>query len=204
MGVFLLLCAGTLLDRGMMLIDQAYAVRREENRPPAEWSSIPALKGLHIAERESFFAAAERAVSPDERRTLVREAGELRRRQELRQGEYMQTLLAGVADLKPVVKPGDSIVTLDMVNPFPAMMGLRNAKGSWLTLHADRTISKAHHPAPEVFFADADHVMIAKDSMVQPTADLMLELYGEWLRAHYEESSESAHWRRFSRKKPAA
>jgi hypothetical protein len=204
MGVFLLLAAGTLLDRGMMLIDQAYAARREENRLPTPWSDIPAFKGVYIAERESFFTRAERAITPDDRRKLVRMSGELGRREDLRQGEYMETILSGIADLKPVVKPGDSIVTLDMANPFSFMMDARDARGALLTMHRDRSISEKLHPKPEDIFADADHVMIAKASMVQPTAELVLKLYDPWLTSHYVERVESAFWIRYSRKKPAA
>lgn len=54
------------------------------------------------------------------------------------------------------------------------------------------------HPAPEAMFADADHVMIARMSMVQPTADRMRELDGAWLDQSYGERVEMLYWTRWS------
>ena len=106
-------------------------------------------------------------------------------------------------DLAPVVKRGETVTTLDMTNPFPFLMNLRAPEGGWLTLHMNRTISEEVHPAPEAMFADADHVMIAKMSMVQSTADLMMDLYGPWLDANYGERVETLYWTRWSHQKPA-
>ena len=42
-GAFGMLAASQVLDRGMVLIDQAYAVLREEAREPAPWASVHAF-----------------------------------------------------------------------------------------------------------------------------------------------------------------
>lgn len=160
------------------------------------------MKGFYIPERESVFDRVANASSPDERRKQLLLAGMVKRKHELRQGEYMETLVAGLADLGDVMKPGESVVTLDMVNPFEFMMQTRPAEGSYLTLHKDRTISAKAHPAPEAMFADADRVMIAKMSLVQATADLMAETYAGWLDANYDAKIETSYWTRWSRKKP--
>jgi hypothetical protein len=89
-----------------------------------------------------------------------------------------------------------------MTNPFPFLMNVRPPKGGWLTLHKNRTISEAMHPAPEVMFNDTDHVMIAKMSMVQSTADLLRDIYGEWLDANYSEKVDTLYWTRWSHRKP--
>jgi hypothetical protein len=52
LGCFFMLAASPLLDRGMLLIDQAYAIRREQTRPPTAWADVPALKGVFIPERK--------------------------------------------------------------------------------------------------------------------------------------------------------
>ncbi|MEZ6030278.1 MAG: hypothetical protein R3C46_11065 [Hyphomonadaceae bacterium] len=203
-GAFAMLAASQVLDRGMVLIDHAYAILREEAREPAEWAALPAFRNVYVPERESMFnRAINKSETPEERIHNIWLSGQYGRRQELRQGEYMETLLAGVEDLKRVVRRGETVNTLDMTNPFPFLMNLRAPKGGWLTLHMNRTISEDVHPAPEVMFADSDHVMIAKMSMVQSTADLMKQVYGDWLDANYGERVETLYWTRWSHRKPA-
>ena len=202
-GAFGMLAASQVLDRGMVLIDHAYAILREEAREPAQWASVPAFQGVYVPERESMFSrAVSKSETPEARIHNIWLSGQYGRRQELRQGEYMETLLAGMEDLAPVVKRGETVTTLDMTNPFPFLMNLRAPKGGWLTLHMNRTISEAVHPEPAAMFADADHVMIAKMSMVQSTADLMMDLYGPWLDENYGTRVETLYWTRWSHRKP--
>jgi len=201
-GVFAILAGSHLLDRGLVLIDQAYAGLREQIREPSRWAAIPAFRHVYVPERESMFQRVlERSASPEAQIKNVGVSGQFGRRQELRQGEYMETLLAGIEDLRSVARPGDSVTTLDMTNPFPFLMNLRAPRGGWLTLHHNRTIGSDVHPSPEVMFADADHVMIARMSMVQPTADLMRELYGAWLDQSYSERVETLYWTRWSHRR---
>lgn len=200
-GCFMMLAAGPVLIHSMTVMDQVASARREETRPAADWSHIPALKGVHVVERESFFPLIESAATPDERAELVQFMGAMGRRMDLRQGEYMQVVLKGYEDLKSVVRPGDSVVTLDMSNPFSFLLGTRPAAGSWLSLHSSRTVSEDHYPDAALMFADADHVMIAKVSMLQSTSELMETLYGGWLAGHYEQRVESPFWIRYSRRK---
>lgn len=204
-GAFAMLSLAIILDRGLVMIDQAYATLREQSRPAAPWARETALRNVYIPERESLLdrTVATTPATVDGRLHNFWLSGQFGRRQELRQGEYMETLLAGVDDLKPVVKPGESITTLDMTNPFPFLMNARVPKGGWLTLHMNRTISEAKHPAPDVMFADTDHVMISKMSMVQSTADLARDLYGAWLDQHYASRVETTYWTRWSHRKPA-
>ena len=202
-GAFAMLALASILDRGMVLIDQAYAILREESRPPAPWAREAALRNVYIPERESLFnRQINKSGTPEERLHNLWLFGQLGRKQELRQGEYMETLMAGVDDLRTVMKPGETVTTLDMTNPFPFLMNVRPPKGGWLTLHKNRTISEEMHPAPEVMFNDTDHVMIAKMSMVQSTADLLRDIYGEWLDANYSEKVDTLYWTRWSHRKP--
>ncbi len=202
-GAFSMLAGAVVLERSFVLIDQAYATLREQARPPAPWAREVALRNVYIPERESLFnRAVNMSETPDDRLHNVWLSGQLGRRQELRQGEYMETLMAGVDDLKTVAKPGESITTLDMTNPFPFLMNARVPKGAWLTVHKNRTISEEKHPHAEVLFADTDHVMIAKMSMVQSTADLMRDIYSPWLDEHYADRVETTYWTRWSHRKP--
>ena len=203
-GAFAMLALASILDRGMVLIDQSYAILREQGRPAAPWAREKALRNVYIPERESLFnRTINKSETPEERLHNLWLFGQLGRKQELRQGEYMETLMAGVDDLRTVMKPGETVTTLDMTNPFPFLMNVRPPQGGWLTLHKNRTISEEMHPAPEVMFNDTDHVMIAKMSMVQSTADLLRDIYGEWLDANYGERVDTLYWTRWSHRKPA-
>lgn len=203
LGAFGMLAASQILDRGLVLVDHAYALLREEGREPAAWAGVPALRNVYVPERESMFSRAlTKSDTPEARIHNIWLSGQYGRRQELRQGEYMETLLAGIEDLRPVVKRGETVTTLDMTNPFPFLMNLRAPRGGWLTLHMNRTISEDVHPEPAVMFADADHVMIAKMSMVQSTANLMMDVYGPWLDDNYAERVETLYWTRWSHRKP--
>jgi hypothetical protein len=202
--VFLLLCSSLLLDRGLTMIDQAYAAHREHLRGPTPWTATPGLRGVYVMERESYLGELRSADTEDKRiRTFMR-INQMGRLQPLRQQEYMETLVAGAADLRGVIKPGESIVTLDMSNPFPFMLNARPAKGSWLTMDAGRTLTEKMHPAPEDIFADADHVMIAKLSLTYTSSVLAMNVYAPWLAQHYAERVETPYWVRFSHRKPAA
>jgi hypothetical protein len=99
------------------------------------------------------------------------------------------------------MRPGDSVVTLAMSNPFPALLDTREARGASLSLQDERTVDKATYLAPKAMFRDADHVMIPRVSMVGSTSELMSKLYGPWLSAHYEQHVDSAYWSRWSRRK---
>lgn len=200
-GCFLMLAAAPVLVHSMTLMDQVASARREETRPAASWSAIPALQGVHVVERESFFPMLERSETPEARAKTFELMRVMGRRMDLRQGEYMQVVLAGLADLQKVVIEGDSVVTLDMANPFAFLLESRPADGSWLSLHSTRTVDEDYFPDPALMFADADHVMIPKTSMLQSTSELMAELYDDWLTAHYEQRVETTFWVRYSRRK---
>lgn len=203
-GCFMILAAQPLLVPFMTVMDLAVAIRREEARPPARWSHIPALKGVHIVERETILPAMNVQDAGQDRIDLVHIIGAVGRRQEMRQGEFMHVILAGVKDLETVLRPGDSVIALDMSSPFAFLLNARQARGAPLSLHEGRTVSEEHHPEPEVMFADADHVMIARLSMLQSTSELMQDVYGDWLTANYEQRVESEFWIRFSRRKTVA
>lgn len=202
--VFLLLCSSLLLNRSLLMIDQAYAAHREHLRGPTPWAGIPGLRGVYVMERESFLRDVRAADTEDKRIETFMRLNQMGRLQPLRQQEYMETLVAGADDLRRAIKPGESIATLDMSNPFPFMLNARPARGSWLTMDAGRTVSAKLHPPPEAIFADADHVMIAKLSLTYASSLLAMKVYAPWLTEHYGERVETPYWVRFSHRKPAA
>ncbi len=195
---FLISTLAIIFDRSIIMVDQAIASRREEVREPAHWAGIPAMKRVYIAEREGAFdrlQSAENDIELMEEFHLVNRIGS---KEYMRQGEYMIGLMSGMAELEAVMRPGDSVASLDMANPFPFLMNARSAHGSYITLDGDRTISEDLHPDPEVLFADTDHVMIPKVAMLQHTVELVNELYDGWLTENYEQRNETVYWVRYS------
>jgi hypothetical protein len=199
-GVFAMVISAPLLDRTFGLIQQTSGARREETRPPAAWAGIPALKNVHMAERENLFEKVSAATTQNERLDAWHFSNRMKRKEVQRQGEYMASVMAGMEDLKPVLRPNDSIVTLEMANPFPFLLNARSAKGSYLTLDDGRTLSPTVYPDAASMFADADHVMIPRTSS-RSTAETAMHLYAGWLTAHYESRVETLWWTRWSRRK---
>lgn len=199
-GAFALTVMPVMLDRSLGLIQQASGARREEVRPPAAWAGIPAMRGVYLAERDNMFARVAAADTPHAMADAWMLANQMKRRDGVRQGEYMASLMAGMEELRAVMRPGDSVASIEMANPFPFLMGVRPAKGSYLTLDGERTFSLKIHPDPEDMFADADHVMIPRQS--ERTASLALHLYDAWLTRHYVERAESLFWVRYSHRRP--
>lgn len=200
-GAFTLSLLPVIFDRSLASIDQLLGMRREEIRADAPWSNIPALKNVYFAEREDAFAKLLDAKTPAQLLDAYHLSNRLRRKEPVRQGESMNMILAGIADLRTVMKPNDSIAALDMDNPFPFMMNARSARGSYITLDGNRTFSMDVYPDPAVMFGDADHVMMPKVTTLQHIQQMAGKIYGKWLDAHYEERVETLYWARWSRRK---
>lgn len=198
---FMISTLGIVFNRSIAVVDQAIASRREEVREPAPWADIPAMRGIYIAERENAFKLLRDATNDIELLEAYHYVNRMGRKESMRQGEYMVALMEGMQELEAVMRPGDSVATLDMANPFPFLMHARSAGGSYITLDADRTISERLHPDPEVLFADTDHVMIPRAAMLQHTIQFVNEVYGDWLTENYEQREETLYWTRYSFKR---
>lgn len=191
-----------VMDRSAGLLGQTTVARREEARPAPAWSTIPAMKNVFAQERESVLARIEAANDEDTKLQAFRNAAMFGRRQYLRSGEYMASLMAAMAELRPVMKPDETVVDLDFSSPFAFLTGTRAAKGYWITFDDGRTIDGKTFPKPEDLFADADHVMSPKLFVEPDTAMRLRSLYSDWLDAHYAERVETPYWVRWSHRRP--
>jgi hypothetical protein len=198
---FALTVAWPVVDRSAALMQQVAGTRREEIREPAPWSGIAALRNVYLPERENMLAPLKEAKSSKDLLDEFHYANRFGRKESLRVGEYMAGIMAGMDELKAVMRPGDSVAQLDIAGPLPFLLQARPALGSYITLHAGRTVDDAHHPDPAKLFADTDHVMIPRTAMIQETPALMLTLYDAWLTANYEERVVTDYWIRYSRRK---
>jgi len=193
-----------ILERSSGLLGQTMVARREEARLAPEWAGIPAMKGVYAQERESMIDGTREAATTDERLGAFRTMAMYGRRQVLRSGEYMESLMAGMADLKPVLAGGESVVVMDFSSPLACLLQARPAKGYWITFDDGRTISEATAPDGGILFADADHVMAPKLFMEPDTAITLRRIYSPYLDAAYATREESAYWVRWSQRKAVA
>jgi len=190
------------MDRGSGLSGQASIARREEARGPPAWAGIPALHNVYAQERENVIDRIRDATSEEQRVYAFRAMSAYGRRQFLRTGEYIGSLQAGMDDLKPVIRKGESVVVMDFSSPLAFLMDARPAKGYWITFDDGRTISKKVHPEAAQIFADADHVMLPKLYVEPDTATRLAGLYSDWLDSAYLDRVETRYWTRWSHRKP--
>jgi hypothetical protein len=191
-----------VMDRSAGLLGQTTVARREEARPEPAWAVIPAMKNVFAQERESILARIEAASDEDTKVQAFRNAAVFGRRQYLRSGEYMASLMAAMADLQPLMKANETVVDLDFASPLAFLTGTRAAEGYWITFDDGRTIDGKTFPKPEALFADADHVMSPKLFVEPDTAIRLRSLYSGWLDAHYAERVETPYWVRWSHRRP--
>lgn len=189
-----------ILERSLGLLGQTMVARREEARPPPAWAGIAAMKGVFAQERESMFDTASSAKQGDQL-SSHRAMAMYGRRQILRSGEYMQTLMAGMEDLRPVLEPNESVVVMDFASPLAFLMQVRPAKGYWITFDDGRTISEEVAPEGDVLFQDADHVMMPRMFMEPDTAITLRNLYSDYLDGAYAQRVETTYWVRWSHRK---
>lgn len=197
---FALPAATYIMDRASGLLGQTTIARREEARPPTPWSAIPALKRVHAQEHEDMLTAVQSASTEIERTNAFRNMALYGRRQFLRSGEYLNSHIAAMKDLRAVMQPGDSVVELDFSSPLAFLLNARPAKGFWITFDDGRTIDGKTFPKPEELFADADHVMSPRLFVEPDTAVRLRTLYSDWLDAHYAVRVETPYWTRWSKR----
>lgn len=198
---FALPAATYVMDRGSGLLGQTTVARREEARPPPLWADIPALQNVYAQERENMIARVEAADTIDEKLQVLRGMALLGRRQFLRSAEYMATLTNAIEELRPVMRPGETVVELDFASPLAFLTETRPAKGYWITFDDGRTIDEKTYPEPETLFADADHVLSPKLFVEPDTGARLRLLYSDWLDANYGVRVETPYWTRWSHRK---
>ena len=96
--------------------------------------------------------------------------------------EYMRTVVEGAQLLQTVEHTGRTVVTFDMVNPFPYVLGMRPGNGYPQFCSTGPTASQALSPTPEAMLGSADLVMVpALPDKADQLAN-MQRLYGAYLR----------------------
>ena len=107
----------------------------------------------------------------------------------------------GVALLERKTSPQQTIITMDMTNPFSFALERRPAKGGILSPVYNHNLNDAHRPTDDQFFGDADIVMVPRYPSIddKPFMDL-LDAYQQGLTQRYYLAEQTVWWRMYRRK----
>ncbi len=107
----------------------------------------------------------------------------------------------GVALLERETRPDQTVLSIDMTNPFPYALGRRPPHGGIAspTYHFD--IDDAHRPSDDRFFGDADIVMVPKRPALDDGYYLdFYKAYEPGLKQRYYLAAETSWWWMYRRK----
>lgn len=120
----------------------------------------------------------------------------------LNSSEYMNTVIQGTNLLLSLNHHDHSVLTFDMVNPFPYAADMKPpAYGRplfWLT--GQMSGDPKRLPSPRQFIGDVDYVMVPRTPYDIEQLSNMQRIYGPYLRHNYIVLTESLHWDLWVRK----
>jgi len=153
--------------------------------------------GAWRKERPSTPAAVLRFTLPDLKPLLLYDGAPPRSN-----GSVLTTYVNdGVALLERETRPNETILTMDMTNPFPYALERRPPRGGILSPTYHYNISDGHRPSDDRYFGDADIVMVPK----RPALDDMYytdfyKAYEPGLKQRYNLAAETSWWWMYRRK----
>lgn len=114
---------------------------------------------------------------------------------------YIDYVNDGIHLIQNNSKFNETILTMDMFNPFSYSMGRPPAKGGIAAAAFNYTISKQHHPSDSKFFGSADLIMVPK----QPASpsiyyDGFYDIYESSIKKKFKLIAESNLWFLYRRK----
>lgn len=116
-------------------------------------------------------------------------------------GIYVKYVNDGINLIRNNSDSNETIITMDMANPFSYSLGRKPAKGGIAAVALNYTISKQHHPSDEKFFGSADIVMVPKHPALQRVFyDGFYEIYESSLKKQFKLAAESNSWFLYRRK----
>jgi len=109
--------------------------------------------------------------------------------------DYVRWVNDGLALARQHRADGDTVMTLDLVNPFSYTLGMPPPQGGATWLGYGNNFDEVHGPPPERIFSNASLVMVPKE-FTDPNIPVV---YGGYLSDHFLLLGESAQWRIFRR-----
>jgi hypothetical protein len=116
--------------------------------------------------------------------------------------EYMRTIVEGAQLLQTVGHAGRTVLTFDMVNPFPYVLGMPPGEHGYpqLWLYGPYSTNEALLPRPEALLGGADLVMVPALPYAADQLANMQRLYGTYLWQHFDQAGISPHWQLWARR----
>jgi hypothetical protein len=131
--------------------------------------------------------------------TVFNEARAAPGKQELSQGEYVETINSGIHLLESHDIRSGKITTLDLANPFNFLTHGAPSRGDYSWFHADRSISRNSHEPAENLFQDVNFIMVPTIPITYTTTRLLWELYGEYIERQYVLLARNKYWTLYKR-----
>jgi len=147
--------------------------------------------------RPSNPAEVVRFTSPNLRPLLLYDGGAPRSNGRV----YTEYVNDGVALLQHESRPDESVLTIDLANPFSYALERKPPRGGLIGPSYHYSIDDQHRPTDEAFFGDAAIVMVPK----HPASDdaIYIDFYKAYepgLKQRYSLAAESGWWRMYRRK----
>jgi hypothetical protein len=154
--------------------------------------------GLWQKERPSNAAALLRFTSPNLKPLLLYDSDE----NPPSEGRMFTTYVNdGVALLQRETRPSETVLTMDITNPFPYAMERRPARGGHAAPTYNYNLSDEDRPSDGWYFGDADIVMVPKrPSQGDNHYTDFYKAYGPGLTLRYNLAAETSMWWMYRRK----
>ncbi|MDH3253007.1 MAG: hypothetical protein OEM41_09465, partial [Ignavibacteria bacterium] len=115
--------------------------------------------------------------------------------------QYAAYVNNGIHFLRKNTLPHETVLTMDMINPFPYALGRRPALGGIAAAAYQYTLSNGHRPSDDEYFGTADVVMVPKrPSTLGDFYNGYYRIYEPALRDRFRLAAESDMWYLYRRK----
>ena len=113
---------------------------------------------------------------------------------------YARTLRSGVALARAAQPPCGTVATLDLAQPFGALLPLPPSRSFFWSVDVGRSVSRDTAPEGPEVFADVDCVMWPKHPDAPESTAFLLDLYGDYLAQAFPLATENDDWRLLRRR----
>lgn len=115
---------------------------------------------------------------------------------------YATQLNSGLDLLRSNKLDGKRVFAIDFINPFPFLLAAPYPKGQPVWMHGEGTFNREHYVPTEIIFADADVLLLPRESCNPWYTTIIIMLYGDWILAHYDLAAKNDHWVAYVKKGP--
>lgn len=114
---------------------------------------------------------------------------------------YVKYVNDGISFLRKNTQQHETILTMDMANPFPYALGRKPAIGGIASAFYNCTLSDRHHPSEDRYLGNADVVMVPKHPATPGFFyDGFYRIYESALHSRFRLAAESDMWYLYRRK----